>query len=307
MFTLVVYGFLGSGKTTFVNHLLQRVFPEMHCVVIENESGAESVDGEFLKAQQCRVVDLRAGCVCCTLRSELSDVARRIATETALDLLVLEPSGIAALEDLFSIPNFPIGGVVTLVDVTRYDLLMHINRDFYQRQFRLSPVLFLTKCELVEESRLLRIREELSAMAPLSYVSDDYRMLGTDDFLHLLGHHCASFRTFVANIGGDRVPQFSCNTFRLTAQNLSRERFEDVWNRCLDLCPDLVRMKAVMKMDGRHFKADYTGGKVLYTLMGHAPSSYSLSLWRLRRDGEDESAISQVEQCIKLLCNGSDL
>ena len=69
----LVWGFLGSGKTTLINHLLSiSLFKGQKVVVLENESGKESVDGEMLRLSQYTVVDVKGGCVCCTVTYEIS-------------------------------------------------------------------------------------------------------------------------------------------------------------------------------------------------------------------------------------------
>ena len=55
----VLWGFLGSGKTTLINYLLAGWLKDRKVVVIENESGKESVDGIYLKSFQYSVVELK--------------------------------------------------------------------------------------------------------------------------------------------------------------------------------------------------------------------------------------------------------
>ena len=54
----VLWGFLGSGKTTLINHLLLTHLKDKNVVIIENESGKESIDGIELQNRHYSVVDL---------------------------------------------------------------------------------------------------------------------------------------------------------------------------------------------------------------------------------------------------------
>ena len=181
-----IYGFLGSGKTTLINFFMEYIFTENKVVILENESGKESVDGILLKGRQYTVCDMKAGCICCTLRSELPAAIDKIREDYNPDIILVETAGIASLEMLLGIPRLQINSVMTLLDVTRYDLLMSLNLDFYKRQFCLSPVLFLTKTELITSEQLRHIKENIKSYAPHCLICDDYRKFNVGDIIHIL-------------------------------------------------------------------------------------------------------------------------
>ena len=80
---LIVCGFLGSGKTTLIRRIVREALADRRVVVVENESGRESVDGLYLRDGGLKVVDLRAGCVCCTLRGEMAATMERCLLYTS--------------------------------------------------------------------------------------------------------------------------------------------------------------------------------------------------------------------------------
>ena len=59
----IIWGFLGSGKTTLINYLLSSYLSGKKVVVIENESGTESVDSVLLRSKNYQVKDLNSGCI----------------------------------------------------------------------------------------------------------------------------------------------------------------------------------------------------------------------------------------------------
>jgi cobalamin biosynthesis protein CobW len=94
--TLVVSGFLGSGKTTLVRRLLDEAIGRgERMAVVTNEFGALGIDRALLAAEGARSVELAGGCVCCELSNELVDTLEGLRRELAPDRIVIETSGLA--------------------------------------------------------------------------------------------------------------------------------------------------------------------------------------------------------------------
>ena len=122
-------GFLGSGKTTLLNHLLRQ--PALAgTVVLMNEFGAVPIDHLLVEKIDEDVVLLESGCICCSVRGDLSralkDVfMRRLRRELpALTRVVIETTGLAdpapviftLMQDFFIAERYRLDGVVTAVD-----------------------------------------------------------------------------------------------------------------------------------------------------------------------------------------------
>jgi cobalamin biosynthesis protein CobW len=93
---LVVSGFLGSGKTTLVRHLLadaQRTGTRL--AVISNEFGELGIDRELLGDARDEYVELHGGCVCCRLSDALVDTLQSLRERAHPDRIVVETSGVA--------------------------------------------------------------------------------------------------------------------------------------------------------------------------------------------------------------------
>jgi G3E family GTPase len=124
---VVVTGFLGSGKTTLVNRLLQR---EADSLVIVNEFGEVPVDHHLLESSEERTVALPNGCLCCRLRGDLEEtligaaMRRRRGDIAGFDRVIVETSGLAdpgpVAQTLFAdqalARDFKLGPVVTVLD-----------------------------------------------------------------------------------------------------------------------------------------------------------------------------------------------
>jgi G3E family GTPase len=122
-------GFLGSGKTTVLSHLLRH--PGMaNTIVIVNEFGEIGPDHELMESSTEDMVLLQSGCLCCSIRGDLSETLmmlflRRIRNEVAaFDRIVIETTGLAdpapILHTLMEVRMiaawFRLDGVITTID-----------------------------------------------------------------------------------------------------------------------------------------------------------------------------------------------
>ena len=132
----IVTGFLGSGKTTLMRHILEQA-QGLRVAVIVNEFGELGIDGEILKAcaigcqeeggadtQAGQIYELANGCMCCTVQEEFFPVMQALAERrNDIDVLLIETSGLALPKPLvqaFQWPDiasvFTVDSVVTVVD-----------------------------------------------------------------------------------------------------------------------------------------------------------------------------------------------
>ena len=97
----VVTGFLGSGKTTLIRHVLENANGRRLALIV-NEFGDVGVDGEILKGcgiEACpeeNVVELANGCICCTVADDFAPALDLILSrEPKVDHILIEISGLA--------------------------------------------------------------------------------------------------------------------------------------------------------------------------------------------------------------------
>ena len=133
----IITGFLGSGKTTLVRHLLQNNQGRRIAVLV-NEFGELGIDGDLLRdCQVCdaatdsdtsgnfsNIVELTNGCLCCTVQEEfLPTMLELLKRRDQLDCILIETSGLALPKPLVKAFRWPeirngatVDGVVTVVD-----------------------------------------------------------------------------------------------------------------------------------------------------------------------------------------------
>jgi G3E family GTPase len=105
--TYIITGFLGSGKTTFLNHLLA-YHKNQSNLVIENEFGDVNIDSQLIAGKVEQVFELTSGCICCSLDSEFIKTLIHIAENGKKpDNLFIETTGIADAGEIIGILNSP--------------------------------------------------------------------------------------------------------------------------------------------------------------------------------------------------------
>ena len=174
---LVVSGFLGSGKTTLIRHLLERAARSgVRVALISNELGELGIDRALLGAGEEAFVELEGGCVCCELSDDLIETLQRLYEEIRPDRIVVETSGVALPFDTqLNFWREPVcrwmGDDMSVVVVNAEQL--DEGRDLagtFADQVSSADLLVLNKIDLVPETDLPKIESRLrriEAEAPL--------------------------------------------------------------------------------------------------------------------------------------------
>ena len=99
MQVLVISGFLGAGKTTFIKELLKRT--GIYAVVLENEYGETDLDSRSVnQTGDLQVLEFMEGCVCCTKKDSFANTILSISAALDPAYLVVEPTGIGKLSNI---------------------------------------------------------------------------------------------------------------------------------------------------------------------------------------------------------------
>jgi len=163
----VIAGFLDSGKTTLLNHILSNR-QGLKIAVIVNEIGAVGIDGELVIAADDSMVELANGCICCSINNDLVDAVFRVLQRAEnIDYLVVECSGLAdplpivltflrsEFRDLVRVDS-----IVTVADAENFSLDLFASIAA-QNQLRYADTILLNKCDLADAARLQAIEEKI--------------------------------------------------------------------------------------------------------------------------------------------------
>ena len=195
----VLSGFLGAGKTTVLNHILNNRDGLKIAVIVNDMSeiniDAATVQNEvgFNRAEE-KLVEMSNGCICCTLREDLLEEINRLAKEGKYDYLVIESTGISEPlpvaetftftdEDGSSLSNVAkLDTMVTVVDALNflrdYDAAKALNdvgeslgeedersvSELLVEQVEFADVLLISKTDLVEPNEVERLKSILKTL-----------------------------------------------------------------------------------------------------------------------------------------------
>lgn len=196
----VITGFLGSGKTTLVSHLIKNPGGKRLAVVV-NEFGDVGVDGEILKGcaiPECpaeNIVELTNGCICCTVADDfIPTIEALMALNPKPDHILIETSGLALPKPLLKAFDWPdirskitVDGVVTLADaeavaagrfapdVAAVDAQRQADEsidhetplsEVFEDQLACADIVLLTKPDLAQRHGVAKAKTVIKAEAP---------------------------------------------------------------------------------------------------------------------------------------------
>ncbi len=167
----VVSGYLGSGKTTLINHWLKQS-NGIKLAVLVNDFGELAIDAALIEAEEGDVVSLTGGCICCSFGDDLSKALQSLKTRiSTIDHIVIESSGVALpgaiVQSLSLQRSYAIHAVLTLVDAAsiREQLSDRYIGETVQTQLSHANIALLNKADLVDEHEYASL---------LSYLEDVY-------------------------------------------------------------------------------------------------------------------------------------
>ena len=181
---VLVTGYLGSGKTTLMQHLLSQ--EKRKVALIVNDMGSINIDASLLnktgnKIAQVELVEMQNGCICCTLRDEFMEQVERLAEDKSLEAIFVEASGISEPSSIAgAFMNYEestdtrvyLKTVVSVVDVDRIyrEFLNNLGSDdaedgdvinLIMDQIEFCNVMLLNKTDLLTAEQLQQVTAAL--------------------------------------------------------------------------------------------------------------------------------------------------
>ena len=163
----VVSGFLGAGKTTFIQKLLnEKKFDKV--MLLENEFGEIGVDAAFFD-KSLKVREINNGCICCSLQGDFKEALEEIEDMGVSDLII-EPSGVGKLSDIINViksdPDFRIVSHICIVDV-KTAMKYHLNfKDYFDDQVKAANALILSHLDVANADKVSEVTNMLKELNP---------------------------------------------------------------------------------------------------------------------------------------------
>ena len=214
---LLLTGYLGSGKTTLVNHILTNE-RNIKFAVIVNDIGEVNIDADLIQKggivgqKDESLVALQNGCICCTLKMDLVEQINDILKMDRFDYIVIEASGICEPEPIAqTICNIPtmapeytqhgigrLDCIVTVVDALRMASEFDCGKSLVRKgiddedienlliqQIEFCNIILLNKVSEVEPAELARVKEIIRALQPKAQIIEcDYADVDLDQIVN---------------------------------------------------------------------------------------------------------------------------
>ncbi|MCR5669575.1 MAG: GTP-binding protein [Butyrivibrio sp.] len=172
---LLVSGFLGAGKTTFIKELITRTgtFP----AILENEYGDNSIDSRDLQQaapekEELKILEFMEGCVCCTMKDSFVNSVLAVYSSLDPEYLIIEPTGVGKLSNIIeNLKPILVGNVsllkpIVVLSPESYSDNIKEWPELYKDQVANAQTVVFSKCEKSSLDVLSKAEEEIRKINP---------------------------------------------------------------------------------------------------------------------------------------------
>lgn len=179
---LVVSGFLGAGKTTFIKELIKRTGREI--AVLENEYGDTNLDSQDIQESgELKVWEFAEGCVCCSKKDSFANTIIAVSASLDPEYLVVEPTGVGKLSNIMANIEkvsyekiVPLKPLVVLAPVSYYENMAEYE-ELYTDQIAAAARVIYSKIENEDEDYMAQVSSEIRKINKTAAISDTpYKM-----------------------------------------------------------------------------------------------------------------------------------
>lgn len=255
---LVISGFLGAGKTTFIKELVKRTKKDF--CILENDFGSINIDKEFLENENpsLNVVELTQGCVCCSSKGDFENSISAILSTIDPDYLIIEPTGVGYLSSIINVINkidderLTLLSPITIIDA--FYILNHFkdfNNEILIDQIKYSSKVIISKSEkLMEYEKKIIINYIRKINEKIEIIIDHYSSLDDSFFFNLLTNK-NNIKNIDTNIKEMEYEEFSI------LDNISIKSKIELTSFLNDLIKgiygDVIRSKGLIKLNEGYF------------------------------------------------------
>ena len=184
---LIVSGFLGAGKTTFIKELALKT--QKRFCILENEYASLDIDSDRLKDNaELNIYELNEKCVCCSTKNDIASSILTIANTINPEFLVIEPSGVAYLNNVINrVSKVLYERIILLAPITIVSGNEMIDEKVVYNQIKEAKTIIVSKMEQAsydKKEKLYFLLNKINNEADI--IVDDYHLLNKEFFDNLL-------------------------------------------------------------------------------------------------------------------------
>jgi G3E family GTPase len=167
----IITGFLGAGKTTLINKMIEENSNTRFGLII-NEFGEVGVDSELVAGSEQEITEISNGCLCCVVRSDLTDAVKKMIATNKIDHLIIETSGLAEpapIASTFVMDNLDnkvvLDAIICLIDADNFETNIS-NYNILKEQINTSDIAILNKLDDKKEDFNNNLRSFVNSINP---------------------------------------------------------------------------------------------------------------------------------------------
>ena len=187
---LIVSGFLGAGKTTFIKELIKRT--GTNPVVLENEYGDNTIDVQDLKqtdkTNKLEILEFMEGCVCCTMKDSFINSVLTAFSALSPEYLIVEPTGVGKLSNIIENlqpimhGNISLLKPIVILSPRSYRQNMSEWPELYRDQVANAQIVVFSKCESEMPEVLAQTEEAITSINPTAEIIHEHYSGQSEDW-----------------------------------------------------------------------------------------------------------------------------
>lgn len=268
---LIISGFLGAGKTTFIKILANKANTKF--LVLENEFADIGVDGNILEDDELKVIEIADGCICCSMAGNFKYNIKNIYKQVNPEYLIIEPTGVAMLSSIIKNINalkdentkIELLQPITLVDTSSFNEYSKNFESFFIDNFKNTGKILLTHLDNFYNLNYAK-NFILNINPDLEIIDEDYRNFSKNFFAKILNTSIEN-KVLIGNFNLNE--HFKLNSFSTKNFNFKNmDKFAFFMNELMnDTFGKVYRAKGVVNIEGNWgiFNLSYKNFDMEYT------------------------------------------
>jgi len=155
----IITGFLGVGKTSCIQHLIEQKPKQERWAILVNEYGQQGIDGQMFHGDELIVKQVAGGCACCAALLPFQTALNQLIRHEQPDRIFIEPSGLGHVDNIAALlqqdsyqAHLNLNGVVCVVDPRHLSQPKYRYHELYLRQLNAADLLVANKCDMASPS-----------------------------------------------------------------------------------------------------------------------------------------------------------